>query len=139
MEIDKNFISDLVLNTLKVFSKGTGVLAAIEKEYDTKWPIERVFFISNELPEERGGHAHKTCKQLFVCISGDIRILCKDGKSSKEFVLLGLDKTLFVPSGIWVDIEMGANASLGVITDQKYSESDYIRDWTEFLKFRGAE
>jgi hypothetical protein len=134
----KHFNSDIVINTLEVFSKGTGLLAAIEKEKDTTWPIERVFFISNELPEKRGSHAHKTCKQLFVCISGQIEIRCHDGKSSKIFTFLGLGKTLFVPPGIWVDIEMASNASLGVITDQKYIESDYIRDWDEFLIFRGT-
>jgi hypothetical protein len=137
VNIAKNFVSDIVINTCKVFSRGTGILAAIERENDTIWKIERVFFISSELPEERGGHAHKTCKQLFVCISGEIRINCNDGKSSEEFVFLGLGKTLFVPPEIWVDIKMGENASLGVITDQKYSESDYIRDWGEFSKFRG--
>jgi len=134
----KNFNSDITINTLEVFSKGTGLLAAIEKERDTILPIEGVFFISNELPEERGSHAHKTCKQLFVCISGQIEIRCHDGESSEVFTFLGLKKTLFVPPGIWVDIEMGSGASLGVITDQKYSESDYIRDWDEFLIFRGT-
>jgi len=135
----KNSVSDIQIASLEVFIKGTGSLAVIEKDNHIRWQIERIFFISAESAEERGDHAHKTCQQFFVCISGEVKIRCDDGDEEREFTFSGLNQTLSVPPGIWVNIEMGPGSSLGVIADQKYDESDYIRNWTEFLIFRGPK
>ena len=124
-------------SSLQIFKKNSGVLASIEVETDISWSAERIFFISSELPEERGNHAHKTCKQFFVCVSGEVKILCKDGNSEKEFQLSGLGNNLYVPPGIWVNINMGSKTSIAVITDQTYDESDYIRNWDDFKIYMG--
>ena len=131
-------ISDVEISSSNLFSKGSGILTAISSE-NIGWQIERVFFISSKFPEERGNHAHKKCKQLFVCVSGKMNIMCKDGNTEKEFQLSGLGNYLHVPPSIWVDIRMESMTSIAVITDQIYDESDYIRNWNEFLNFRGMK
>ena len=132
----KNSISDVIISSSNVFSKGSGILIAFSNE-NIGWNIERIFFITSELPEERGDHAHKTCKQFFVCVSGEVKILCKDGNSEKEFQLSGLGNNLYVPPGIWVNINMGSKTSIAVITDQTFDESDYIRNWDDFMIYTG--
>lgn len=136
MHAGKTYTSDLKLSELEVIPKGTGLLSSIEKIKDISWPIERIFFISSKSKEERGNHAHIICKQFFVCVSGVIRLFCNDGESEKEFILIGLDKALYVPPGIWVKIIMESDSAIAVITDQKYDELDYIRNWEKFLEYR---
>ena len=137
MLIKKSPLASMKTSSLQIFKKNSGVLASIEVETDISWSAERIFFISSELPEERGNHAHKTCKQFFVCVSGEVKILCKDGNSEKEFQLSGLGNNLYVPPGIWVNINMGSKTSIAVITDQTYDESDYIRNWDDFKIYMG--
>jgi len=133
-----NPISRVNILNSDIFSKGSAVLTAIDRE-NIGWEIERVFFISSEFPEERGNHAHKTCKQLFVCISGEVAIICKDGETEKEFHLAGLGNNLYVPPGIWVNLRMESNTAIAVITDQVYDELDYMRNWDEYLTFRASK
>ena len=137
MSIKKSPLASMKTSSLQIFKKNSGVLASIEVETDISWSVERIFFISSKLPEERGNHAHKTCKQFFVCVSGEVKILCKDGNSEKEFQLSGFGNNLYVPPGIWVNINMGSKTSIAVITDQTYDESDYIRNWDDFMIYTG--
>ena len=129
---DRASISDVKISSSNLFSKGSGILTALSSK-NIGWKIERIFFISSELPEERGDHAHKTCKQVFVCVSGEVSIVCNDGNSEKEFQLSGLGNNLYVPPGIWVNINMSSKTSIAVITDKTYDESDYIRNWDDFM------
>ena len=133
---DRVSISDVKISSSNLFSKGSGILTALSSK-NIGWKIERIFFISSELPEERGDHAHKTCKQLFVCVSGEVNIVCNDGNSEKEFQLSGLGNNLYVPPGIWVNINMSSKTSIAVITDKTYDESDYIRNWDDFMIYLG--
>lgn len=133
---NRDSISGVKISSSNLFSKGSGILTALSSE-NIGWKIERIFFITSELPEERGDHAHKTCKQVFVCVSGEVKIVCNDGNSEKEFQLSGLGNNLYVPPGIWVSIKMGSKTSIAVITDQTYDESDYIRNWGDFMIYTG--
>ncbi len=139
MENRPSPLSQIKTSQISIFKKNTGVLASIETVKDISWPVERIFFISSEFPEERGNHAHKTCKQLFVCISGEVAIVCKDGETEKEFHLAGLGNNLYVPPGIWVNLRMESNTAIAVITDQVYDELDYMRNWDEYLTFRASK
>ena len=134
--VNEPHISTLESVVLETFQKGTGILLPIERNKNFSWPIERIFFISNQSEEVRGKHAHKSCKQFFVCVSGSVTVLCTDGQNEKKFILDGLGNALYVPSGIWVTLNMKSNSAIAVITDQEYDESDYIRDWPSFLKFK---
>lgn len=139
MEKSLSQLSFLKTSSTPTFKKNSSVLCSLESATDISWNIERVFFISSEFAEDRGDHAHRTCKQLFVCVSGEVKIICKDGITESEFTLTGLGNNLYVPPGIWVNIRMESKTSLAVITDHIYDELDYIRNWDDFLSFRETE
>ena len=100
---------------------------------------QRMFWISN-VPqgESRGNHAHKKCRQMLISINGEINIKCHDGLNEFQKKMSGIGETLLVPAGIWVSLEFGVNSTLAVVADLKFEEDDYIRDWNEFIKFRGV-
>lgn len=137
MQIEPTRISQLKSLPLTVFKQNSGKLAALEVVKNIPWPIERIFFISSISTEHRGNHAHKECNQFFVCIAGSVLIRCHDGQNQTDFTLSELDKSLIVPAGIWVDLQMDENTAIAVITDQRYDEADYINDFDEYLIFRG--
>jgi len=120
----KNFIDD------------NGILIPIEGKTGLPFKIARIFYIF-DVPkgEIRGQHAHKKCQQLLICLQGECEIICKDGKNKKTFKLNSPDQGLYLPSMIWSTQKfVQKNSFLLVLTDQKFTESDYIRDYSQFLK-----
>lgn len=131
-------LSDIELIDLATFTRNSGKLAALQFQKNIPWAITRVFFITSELPESRGGHAHIQCNQAFFCNIGHVNIVCRDGTNENSFELTTMECVLLVPASIWVDVVMLEQSSLTVLTDLPYDESDYINKWDEYLKFRGS-
>ena len=139
VSLKKANVSEIELKNLDTFTRNSGKLAALQFEKEIPWEITRVFFITSELPESRGDHAHIRCNQAFVCTMGNVKILCRDGTNKKSFELTTLDRVLLVPAGIWVDLIMSERASVAVLTDLPYDESDYIRTWVDYEKLQGLQ
>lgn len=86
----------------------------------------------------RGYHAHKNLKQILFCVHGSCKVLLDDGLI-KETVLL--DKPyegLYIENDIWREMfDFSEDAVLMVLASEHYNELDYIRDYDEFLKYKG--
>jgi len=104
------------------------------------FPIERVYWIY-QTPADivRGQHAHIELRQILVAISGTINIKCEylDG-SIEEFLLDHPSKGLYVPQMVWRFINFSYQAVMICIASEKYSEMDYIRDYSKFEKLRAT-
>jgi len=113
-------------------------ITPLHGETDIPFQINRVFYLY-DIPggEERGAHAHKDCHQLLIAASGAFDIMLDDGKSKRMVTLNRPYMGLHIPPGVWA-AEMGfsSGAICLVIASHKYSESDYIRDYTDFLNFK---
>lgn len=109
-------------------------------ERDNGFPltsISRVFIVKSKEATKRGNHAHKECTQLLVAINGKCKVICDDGKDRKEFILEDPSKGLLIPPTIWAEQVYEKDSILMVLADQLYDETDYIRDYKDFLSFRG--
>ena len=97
----------------------------------------RAFYVGN-VPKGtiRGNHAHKACHQLLVCLSG--QILCELTKSDGSFESIVLNSptdALHIPPKIWgKQVYVESNSQLLVFASHEYDETDYIRNWEDFLK-----
>ena len=84
----------------------------------------------------RGSHAHKCLQQILICIHGSCKIRLNDG-CEEQIVLL--DKPydgLYISNNMWREMfDFSPDAVLLVLASEVYDESDYIRDYDEFLKF----
>ena len=113
-----------------------GNLTFIEGHRHVPFEIGRVYFLY-DVPGggERGGHAHRNLEQVIVAVAGSFDVKLRDGKNETTISLKLPFEGLYVPRMLWRDL---ANFSSGsvclVLASQAFDESDYIRDFAEFLR-----
>ena len=91
-----------------------------------------VFDVPNK--ETRGEHAHYTCHQFLICVKGSCAVLVDDGVNRTEVLLDSLNKGVYLPPMIWgVQYKYSKDAILLVFASHHYDESDYIRDYDQFI------
>ncbi len=98
------------------------------------FPIKRFFAISNvKAGNIRGQHAHKKLNQVLVCLSGAVEVNLNDGRRSWSETLDQSGSALHIPPMIWAQQTYAdPNTVLLVFCDEKYQESDYLRNFEEF-------
>ncbi len=119
-----------------------GELIAIESlSEQIDFEIKRVYYLYDTLPGViRGLHAHKCLKQMIVCTSGFCKIKLDDGTNSEIIVLNDPSKGLIIENNIWREMfDFSDDAVLMVLASEHYNESDYIRNYDDFLKFIGKK
>jgi len=118
--------------------KNQGVLRVFEFA-KIPFSVRRVFTIDGaQAGARRGQHAHKACNQLISCVRGQVKLVCDDGSERVEIELSPTTKSVLVPAGIWAEQEYIMNGSVIVVfCDQSYDEGDYIRDYEDFLTWKG--
>ena len=100
--------------------------------------FNRFFFIDSEEEINRGNHAHKLATQAFIVVKGAVALFVKDGVTEKIYNLKAGDECIVLPPGLWSQQTFVENSILFVLTDTEYSEKEYIRDWEDYLRFKGA-
>ncbi len=113
-----------------------GNLAIIEKD-TVPFEIKRVYYLY-DVPSDahRGGHAHKDLKQVLIALSGSFDVLLKDGVTAQTVTLNKPDKGLLIHNNIWREMEnFSSGAVCLVIASNEFEESDYIREYDEFLAY----
>lgn len=113
-----------------------GNLSVIEEFKDIPFKIERSYWIY-DVPggEARGGHAYYENEEFIVALSGSFDVVLDDGKVKRTFSLNRSYYGLYVPKGIWREMNNFSTNSLALIlASTKYDANDYIRDYEEFRK-----
>lgn len=115
-----------------------GNLIAIEQNNEIPFEIKRIYYIFDTIDGvRRGYHAHKELQQMLICIHGSCKILLDDGDEKKIVELDDPSKGLYLNDVLWREMyDFSADAVLLVIVSDYYSEDDYIRDYTDFLRFK---
>lgn len=131
MKVKNNEIRILDLRT---FYDDRGGLVSVESSLDIPFEIKRVYYIfSNDKGLPRGFHAHKKLKQVLICVSGRVEVVCTMGKSTERFVLDKPNKALLIEGLVWRVMENFSEGTvLLVLASEHYQEKDYIRDKSEF-------
>lgn len=122
---------------LKDITDHRGSLVAIESKREIPFSIKRIYYMYNiKKGATRGGHAHKKLKQFLICINGRCTILLDDSIKKEEVVLSSKTEGLYLPPCVWHEIyDCSEDAIIISIANEYYDESDYIRDYDEFLKY----
>lgn len=115
-----------------------GNISVVENEKEVPFDVNRIYYLY-DIPggEERGAHAHKALKQLIIAASGSFDIILDDGNVKRSVTLNRPYIGLLVVPGIWRElINFSSGAICMVLASHKYDESDYIRNYEEFLKYK---
>lgn len=114
-----------------------GQLIALEEFADIPFEIKRVYYMYDTKENvRRGYHAHKNLEQILVCIHGSCKVLLDNGVEKKKVFLEKPYEGLYVPNNIWREMyDFSSDAVLMVLASELYDESDYIRDYDEFLAY----
>lgn len=125
--------------TLPKIEDPRGNLTFIEQEKHIPFQIKRMYWIY-DVPggQIRGGHAFKEQQELVVALSGSFDVVVNDGSSEQRFHLNRSYYGLYIPSGLWRHMDnFSTNSVALVLSSTSYNESDYIREFDEFLKYQG--
>lgn len=134
-------ISDIKLVELPKYLDARGNLSVIEEFKDIPFKIERTYWIY-DVPggEARGGHAYKENEEFIVALSGSFDVVLDNGIEKKTFQLNRSYYGLYVPKGIWREMENFSTNSLALIlASSKYDANDYIRDYKQFKALYGND
>ena len=119
---------------LPKFLDKRGNLSFIEEFKQIPFKIVRTYWIY-DVPggEHRGGHAYRENEEFIVALSGSFDVVLDDGINKTTYSLNRSYYGLYVPKGIWREMNNFSTNSLALIlASTPYSQDDYIRDYQEF-------
>ncbi|ENX16385.1 hypothetical protein F894_00176 [Acinetobacter sp. CIP 51.11] len=113
-----------------------GSLVVAEANRNIPFSIQRLYYIFGAQPDvPRGFHAHKELQQIAFCIQGSCKILMNNGKERQEVLIGQPNKGLFIPPMVWHEMHgFSEDCILLVLASDHYDESDYIRNYDQFLE-----
>jgi dTDP-4-dehydrorhamnose 3,5-epimerase-like enzyme len=113
-----------------------GSLVSIEEHKDIPFKIKRVYYIfDTQNGVVRGYHAHKNLEQVAICLKGKCEFILDDGRDKESIVLEGETQGLYIGNNIWREMHnFSKDCVLVVFASEFYDESDYIRNYDEFIK-----
>lgn len=140
--LNKSSVYDCTMIELdKHHSDRRGNITVVENNKTVPFEIKRTYFLY-DIPggEERGAHAHRELRQLIIAASGSFDVVLNDGNVKRTFTLNRPYQGLLVVPGIWRELNNFSSGSVClVLASMPYEVKDYIRDYSEFLKYKTNE
>jgi WxcM-like, C-terminal len=129
-------VYDCCIIELDKHNHETGNISVVENSQEIPFDVKRIYYLY-DVPggETRGGHAHKELRQLIVAVSGSFNVTLNDGRVKRTFLLNRPYQGLLVVPGIWRELNDFSSGSVClVLASHNYSEADYLRDYSDFVK-----
>ncbi|SEO77700.1 WxcM-like, C-terminal [Flavobacterium sp. CF108] len=127
-------IQDISLLKIPVVEDLSGNLAFIQNGV-LPFEFKRVYYLF-DVPSSafRGGHSHIEQHEVLIALSGSFEVTVNDGKDKKSYLLNKPNVGLYLPKGIWRELEnFSSGAVCLVLASDIFEETDYIRDYETFL------
>ena len=104
-----------------------GNLTVAEQLKNIPFDIARVYWTY--------GHAHRTCEEIIIAVSGSFDVEVYDGEVRQTFHLNHPYQGLYVGTNVWRTLEdFSSGAVCLVLASELFDEDEYIYDYDEFLK-----
>ncbi len=118
-------------------SNQEGVLRFLELPF----VVRRTYFIQ-KVPHgsQRGFHAHRSLRQIFLATQGSFELELSTPFTSKTFFINSSnERCLLVPPGYWrILSNFTSDATCMVLASERYDETDYIRNFDDYVDwFKG--
>lgn len=132
----RNTSMEIIKYTFSPHGDERGQLVAIEALKDLPFEFKRVYYIYDTKDGvRRGFHAHYDLEQILICVSGSCKIHLDNGFETEEVLLDKPYEGLYIANNMWREMyDFTKDAVLLVIASRPYDESDYIRNYDDFIK-----
>lgn len=131
-------VNDCKVIQLPKIHNPAGNITSINNHNEIPFSIQRVYYLF-DVPggESRGGHAHKALQQLIIAAGGSFDIVLNDGLQQRRVQLNRPYIGLYMPPGIWRELEnFSSGSTCLVLASHKYDEDDYLRDYSRFSEWK---
>ena len=125
-----------IIEFSSIGSSELGYITVAEYPQNIPFEIKRTYW-TYYTPHhvKRGGHAHRELNQLIVAVAGVIEFTIENHLREQFFFRLEKpSQALYIPEKCWRTIKFSHNAVLLCLASLEYHESDYIREYDDFLK-----
>ena len=129
-------LSDCRIVELPKIQDVRGNLSFIESGRHVPFEMKRVYYLY-DVPggADRGAHAHKKLHQFIVAMSGSFDVVLDDGQQRQRFHLNRSYNGLYICPMMWRYLDnFSSGAVCMVLASEFYDETDYYRDYDQFLK-----
>ncbi len=131
-------LKDCTTINLPTFSDSRGSLTLMDSATASKilpFIPKRWFWIHNvNTTAQRGQHAHRTCWECVLAISGQFKLTLHDGNEQKTFTMNSPSQGIIIPPMVWCklwDFEPGTVCL--TMASEDYDTAGYINDFETFL------
>jgi hypothetical protein len=134
-------VFDCTMVELPINHQANGNLTAVSNGVQVPFDVKRVYYLY-DVPGgfSRGGHGHLELQQLIVALSGSFDITVDDGKVKRTFHLSRPNMGLYMPSGLWRELDNFSSGSICfVLASIEYDEKDYFRDYDKFVAWKSLK
>ena len=131
-------VKDAKIIDLPKFLDARGNLSFAENFKQIPFEIKRTYWLY-DVPggECRGGHAYRENEEFIIALSGSFDVVLDDGKERQVFLLNRSYYGLYVPKGLWREMEnFSTNAFALEFGSTLYNINDYIYDYEEFQNLK---
>ncbi len=138
MNLNNKTVFDCSVIDISKVHNEAGNITVVENKINIPFDLKRVYYLY-DIPggEARGGHAHYELEQYVIAASGSFDVILDDGKNRKIVNLNRPNFALHIVPGLWRELDNFSSGSIClVLASHKYDESDYIREYREFLEFK---
>ena len=114
-----------------------GHLVIAEGGIDVPFDIKRVFYIYGTDPNViRGQHANRKTEFVLINVAGKSKVKVKDGEGNEAIYCLNRPHTgIYLPTMVWKDMyDFSEDSVLLVLASEHYDNSEYIRDYDQFVR-----
>lgn len=114
-----------------------GNLTVAQALTDVPFAIKRAYWVYDVPAGEcRGGHAHKSCKEVLVALSGSFHVTVDNGEEQKTVLLNHPYQGLLIDTDVWRTLDdFSSGAVCLVLASEPFDEDDYIREYDDFLRY----
>ena len=131
-------INDVKIIDLPKILDERGNLSFVEQYNHVPFEIKSTYWLY-DVPggECRGGHAYRENQEFIIAMSGSFDVVIDDGREKRSFTLNRSYYGLYVPQGLWREMENFSTNSLALeFASIHFDDNDYIFDYEEFVKMK---
>ena len=119
-----------------------GQLVALEENKDIPFQVKRVYYMYDTVKGFKDRILDviivlfKCLKQILIAIHGNCKIHLDNGKETAEILLDKPYEGLYISNDMWREMyDFSEDAVLMVLASEYYDESDYIRNYDEYIQY----